>query len=106
MLVITSCSALVISISSCKKSKAALSAGWAGSTNPDKNDNLTPISQNVKTSSSQNKEDDRRRVTLRLTEDAWKQLKIMSIEEGCVAHKLLIEAVNDLFTKKGKSQIA
>jgi hypothetical protein len=87
--------------------KAALSAGWAGSTNPDKNDNLTPISQNVetskvqdvKTSSSQNKEDDRRRVTLRLTEDAWKQLKIMSIEEGCVAHKLLIEAVNDLFTK-------
>ncbi len=50
--------------------KAALSAGWAGSTNPDKNDNLTPISQNVeaskvqnvKTSSSQNKEDDRRRV--------------------------------------------
>jgi hypothetical protein len=94
--------------------KAALSAGWAGSTNPNKNDNLTPISQNaetskvqyVKTSSSQNKEDDRRRVTLRLTEDAWKQLKIMSIEEGCVAHKLLIEAVNDLFTKKGKSPIA
>jgi hypothetical protein len=94
--------------------KAALSAGWAGSTNPNKNDNLTPISQNVeaskiqdvKTSKSQNKEDDRRRVTLRLTEDAWKQLKIMSIEEGCVAHKLLIEAVNDLFTKKGKSPIA
>jgi hypothetical protein len=94
--------------------KAALSAGWAGSTNPNKNDNLTPISQNVeaskvqdvKTSNSQNKEDDRRRVTLRLTEGAWKQLKIMSIEEGCVAHKLLIEAVNDLFTKKGKSPIA
>jgi hypothetical protein len=94
--------------------KAALSAGWAGSTNPDKNDNLTPISQNVetskvqdvKTSSSQNKEDDRRRVTLRLTEDAWKQLKIMSIEEGCVAHKLLIEAVNDLFVKRRKKPIA
>jgi hypothetical protein len=49
---------------------------------------------------------DRRRVTLRLTEDAWKQLKIMSIEEGCVAHKLLIEAVNDLFVKKGKKPIA
>ena len=84
--------------------KAALSAGWAGSTNPDKNDNLTSKSQSaevpkshaVKASSSQNKEDDRRRVTLRLTEDAWKQLKIMSIEEGCVAHKVLIEAVNDI----------
>jgi predicted DNA-binding antitoxin AbrB/MazE fold protein len=86
--------------------KAALSAGWAGSTNPDKNDNLTSKSQTVKVSKIQNKEGDRRRVTLRLTEDAWKQLKIMSIEEGCVAHKLLIEAVNDLFTKKGKSPIA
>jgi hypothetical protein len=86
--------------------KAALSAGWAGSTNPAKNDDLTSKSQIVEVSKSQKNEDDRRRVTLRLTEDAWKQLKIMSIEEGCVAHKLLIEAVNDLFTKKGKSPIA
>jgi hypothetical protein len=86
--------------------KAALSAGWAGSTNPAKNDNLTPKSQSIEVSKSQNEEGDKRRVTLRLTEDAWKQLKIMSIEEGCVAHKLLIEAVNDLFTKKGKSPIA
>ena len=94
--------------------KAALSAGWTGSTNTDRNDDLTSKSQSaevskrqgVKVSSSQNKEDDRRRVTLRLTEDAWKQLKIMSIEEGCVAHKLLIEAVNDLFVKKGKKPIA
>jgi hypothetical protein len=86
--------------------KAALSAGWAGSTNPAKNDNLTPKSQSIEVSKSQNEEGDKRRVTLRLTEDAWKQLKIMSIEEGCVAHKLLIEAVNDLFIKKGKSPIA
>jgi hypothetical protein len=41
-----------------------------------------------------------------LIEDGWKQLKIMSIEEGCVAHKLLIEAVNYLLTKKGKKPIA
>jgi hypothetical protein len=86
--------------------KAALSAGWAGSTNPAKNDDLASKSQIVEVSKSQKNEDDRRRVTLRLTEGAWKQLKIMSIEEGCVAHKLLIEAVNDLFTKKGKSPIA
>jgi hypothetical protein len=94
--------------------KAALSAGWAESTNLAKNETLTSKSQsvevsegqNVKKSSSQSNEDDRRRVTLRLTEDAWKQLKIMSIEEGCVAHKLLIEAVNDLFTKRGKLPIA
>jgi hypothetical protein len=94
--------------------KAALSAGWAGSTSPAKNDNLTSKSQNIEvskwqdvnSSKSQNNEGDRRRVTLRLTEDAWKQLKIMSIEEGCVAHKLLIEAVNDLFVKKGKPPIA
>jgi hypothetical protein len=94
--------------------KAALSAGWTGSTNPARNENLTSKSQNievskvqnVKSSNSQNNEDHRRRVTLRLTEDAWKQLKIMSIEEGCVAHRLLIEAVNDLFTKRGKLPIA
>jgi hypothetical protein len=94
--------------------KADFDLKWGGSTNASKNDNLTPISQSVdvsegqtvKTSNSQGKEDDRKRVTLRLTEDAWKQLKIMSIEEGCVAHKLLIEAVNDLFTKKGKKPIA
>jgi DNA-binding MarR family transcriptional regulator len=86
--------------------KAALSAGWAGSTNPAKNDNLTSKSQSAEVSTSQRNEDDRRRVTLRLTEDAWKQLKIMSIEEGCVAHKLLIEAVNDLFVKRRKKPIA
>jgi hypothetical protein len=44
--------------------------------------------------------------TLRLTEDAWRQLKILSIDKGTPAHDLLIEAVNLLFEKHGKPQIA
>lgn len=44
--------------------------------------------------------------TLRLTPDAWKQLKFLAIEQERPAHDLLIEAVNDLFQKYGKSSIS
>lgn len=44
--------------------------------------------------------------TLRLTPAAWRQLKLMAIDEGKPAHDLLLEAVNDLFTKYGKIPIA
>ena len=44
--------------------------------------------------------------TLRLTRDAWKQLKLLAIEHDRTAHDLLIEAVNDLFRKHGKPPIA
>lgn len=48
----------------------------------------------------------RRGQTLRLNEDAWKQLKILAIENGSTSHELLIEALNDLFKKHGKKPIA
>ena len=44
--------------------------------------------------------------TLRLTRDAWKQLKVLAIDQDRTAHDLLIEAVNDLFSKYGKPPIA
>ncbi len=45
-------------------------------------------------------------MTLRLSLPAWRQLKFMAIEEGCPAHTLMIDAVNDLFVKHGKLPIA
>jgi hypothetical protein len=47
-----------------------------------------------------------KQVSLRLTDGAWKQLKIMALEENCVAHRILIEALNDLFVKRGMPPIA
>lgn len=44
--------------------------------------------------------------TLRLTPGAWKQLKHLATDLGKPAHDLLLEAVNDLFTKYGKPPIA
>lgn len=44
--------------------------------------------------------------TLRLNPAAWKQLKLLAIERDHTAHDLLLEAVNDLFAKYGKSKIA
>jgi hypothetical protein len=48
----------------------------------------------------------RRGVTLRLRPDAWRQLKIAAVERDAPAHDLLVEAVNDWFTKHGKPPIA
>ncbi len=44
--------------------------------------------------------------TLRLNLGAWRELKILAIEQGKPAHALLIEAVNDLFKKYGKKALA
>lgn len=44
--------------------------------------------------------------TLRLPSGAHKQLKHLAIDLGMPVHDLLIEAVNDLFTKYGKPPIA
>lgn len=48
----------------------------------------------------------RRGQTLRLTPDAWRQLKVMAAEQDRRAHDLLLEAVNDLFQKHGRPPIA
>lgn len=44
--------------------------------------------------------------TLRLPSGAHKQLKHLATDLGKPVHDLLIEAVNDLFTKYGKPPIA
>ena len=48
----------------------------------------------------------RRGMTLRLREDAWRQLKVAALDRGETAHDLLLEALNDWFTKQGKPPIA
>jgi hypothetical protein len=45
-------------------------------------------------------------MTLRLRPDAWTQLKIAAAERGVPSHDLLLEALNDWFTKQGKPPIA
>jgi hypothetical protein len=52
------------------------------------------------------KKDDRVGQTLRLPTGAHKQLKHLATDIGKPVHDLLIEAVNDLFTKYGKPPIA
>jgi hypothetical protein len=44
--------------------------------------------------------------TLRLNVEAWRQLKILAVERAAPAHVLLVEAVNDLFRKYGKTPVA
>jgi len=44
--------------------------------------------------------------TIRLNTEAWKQLKMLAIDQERPAHALLVEAVNDLFEKHGKKRIA
>ena len=48
----------------------------------------------------------RRGQTLRLTPDAWRQLKLMTIEQERTAHDLLLEAVRDLFQKYDKPPLS
>jgi hypothetical protein len=44
--------------------------------------------------------------TLRLAPEAWRQLKVLALERTSTSHKLLIEAINDLFKKHDKPPIA
>lgn len=44
--------------------------------------------------------------TLRLSPEAWKQLKLLAVERATTSHALLIEAVNALFQKHDKPPIA
>lgn len=52
------------------------------------------------------KNDDRKGQTLRLTPEAWRQLKMLALDRGGTSHALLIEAINDLFRKHGKPPVA
>lgn len=44
--------------------------------------------------------------TLRLSPEAWHQLKLLALDKRSTSHALLIEAVNDLFRKNSKPPIA
>ncbi len=48
----------------------------------------------------------RRGQTLRLEPEAWRQLKLLAIEQGATSHDLLIQAVNMLFAHYDKPTIA
>jgi hypothetical protein len=48
----------------------------------------------------------RRGVTLRLNESAWRQLKQAALDRGVPSHDLLIEALNEWFSRQGKPPIA
>jgi hypothetical protein len=45
-------------------------------------------------------------IAMRLRQDAWKQVKIATVERGTTARYLMIEALNDWFAKHGKPPIA
>ena len=57
-------------------------------------------------SDQQSEKPKRRGQTLRLTPAAWRQLKLMTIEQERTAHDLLPEAVSDLFQKDGKRALS
>ena len=50
--------------------------------------------------------DDRKGQTLRLSVDAWKQLKHLAVDENKSAHELMTEAINMLFRDRGRPPIA
>jgi hypothetical protein len=64
------------------------------------------IAQSQPTEKEHGKKDDRIGQTLRLPPGAHKQLKRLAVDVEKPVHDLLIEAVNDLFTKYGKPPIA
>lgn len=50
--------------------------------------------------------DDRKGMTLRLSPEAWKQLKHLAVETGKPAHDLIVDGVNAVFERHGKPMIA
>ena len=66
-----------------------------------------PVAAVPSVSSNEDKPNEQRKgQTLRLSIGAWKQLKHLATDLGKPVHDLLIEAVNDLFSKYGKPPIA
>jgi hypothetical protein len=43
---------------------------------------------------------------MRFNEAAWRQLRILAMDERTTAHALMIEAVNVLFSKRGLPPVA
>jgi len=60
----------------------------------------------VPTSSQPPSRQGTRPITAHLPKEVRDQLKILAIEQDTTVHGLLAEAINDLFAKYGKSEIA
>ena len=65
-----------------------------------------PVQPQPQEDKQQEASNNRKGQTLRLSPEAWTQLKYMAFDNSKTAHTLLVEAVNDLFTKYGKPPIA
>ena len=52
------------------------------------------------------KQDNRRGQTLRLSPAAWRQLKQIALDENTSVHQILVDAVDEVFRKRGKPRIA
>ncbi len=50
--------------------------------------------------------DTRKGQTLRLSASAWRQLKVLAMDEGTTVHQILVDAVDEAFRKRGKPTIA
>ena len=50
--------------------------------------------------------DNRRAWTMRLNEAAWRQLRILAMDERTSAHALMLEAIDDLFAKRNLPRVA
>ena len=51
-------------------------------------------------------EKDFKALSLRLSPEAWRQLKYLAIDQDTSAHSLLLDGVNEVFKKHGKKPIA
>ena len=51
-------------------------------------------------------EKDFKALSLRLSPEAWRQLKHLAIDQESSAHSLLLDGVNEVFKKHGKKPIA
>ena len=47
------------------------------------------------------KANDRRGQTIRLSPEAWRQLKLLALDDRKPAHDLLLDAIGDYFVKRG-----
>jgi hypothetical protein len=52
------------------------------------------------------KPDNRKGQTLRLSTAAWRQLKMIAMDENTSVHQILVDAVDEAFRKRGKPPIA
>jgi hypothetical protein len=52
------------------------------------------------------KPDNRKGQTLRLSTAAWRQLKLIAMDENTSVHQILVDAVDEAFRKRGKPPIA